>query len=107
MKITEIQGDKAAIIRRNCQREVSTLNKLNHPCIVKIHESFKAKNTCCLVMEYVDGGDLLTFVRGKTEGKLIEEDARLYFEQIVSVLDYLHQRRIVHRLVYLMRPFSS
>lgn len=48
-------------------------------------------------MEYVDGGDLLNFVRGKAEGKLNEEDARWYFEQIVSVLDYLHQRRIVHR----------
>ncbi|CAB4002810.1 hormonally up-regulated neu tumor-associated kinase-like, partial [Paramuricea clavata] len=48
-------------------------------------------------MEYVDGGDLLTFVREKTEGKLVEEDARWYFEQIVSVVDYLHHRRIVHR----------
>ena len=54
-------------------------------------------------MEYVDGGDLLTFVRGKK--KLVEEDARLYFEQIVSVLDYLHQRRIVHR--YAERHFRS
>ena len=84
-------------MRRNYYREVSTLNKLNHPCIVKIHETFKTKNTCCLIMEYVDGGDLLNFVRGKAEGKLNEEDARWYFEQIVSVLDYLHQRRIVHR----------
>jgi serine/threonine protein kinase len=97
VKITEIHGEKAAIVRRNCHREVCTLNKLNHPCIVKIHEAFKAKDTCCLVMEYVDGGDLLTFVRERAEGKLVEEDARWYFEQIVSVVDYLHQRRIVHR----------
>jgi serine/threonine protein kinase len=99
VKITEIHGEKAAIVRRNCHREVSTLSKLNHPCIVKLHETFKAKNTFCLVMEYVDGGDLLTFVREKPEGKLVEEDARWYFEQIVSVLDYLHQRFIVHRYV--------
>ena len=97
MKITEIHGDKAAIVRRNCHREFATLRKLNHPCIVKLHETLRTKNVYYLVMEYVDGGDLLNFVRDKTEGKLDEEDARWYFEQIVSAIDYLHQRRIVHR----------
>ena len=48
-------------------------------------------------MEYVDGGDLLNYVQEKEEGRLEENEARFYFEQIVSVLEYVHKRRIVHR----------
>ena len=98
VKITEQYEDKtSANLRRNFYREVSTLNKLNHPGIVTIHEALVTKNVFCLVMEYVDGGDLLNYVQEKEEGRLEENEARFYFEQIVSVLEYAHKRRIVHR----------
>ncbi|XP_046858781.1 5'-AMP-activated serine/threonine-protein kinase catalytic subunit alpha-like [Xenia sp. Carnegie-2017] len=97
IKITEVHGEKASIIRRNCYREVLSLNQLDHPCIIKIHEIFKTTNIYYLVMEYVDGGSLLSFIRETPGSKLTENDSRWYFQQMVSAIDYLHRRHIVHR----------
>lgn len=47
-------------------------------------------------MEYVDNGNMLDFVN--TNGELSEDHARHYFCQLISVLEYLHQRKqICHR----------
>ena len=48
-----------------------------------------------MVMEYLDGGELLTLLRNK---KLFsEEQARIYFKQIISAVAYCHRNGIIHR----------
>ena len=73
------------------------LGKLNHPGIVKIYEKLIVNDVCYLVLEYVDGGNLLSYVKEKPNERLEEEEAKIYFKQIASVLVYLHKRCIVHR----------
>lgn len=48
-----------------------------------------------IVLEYVYGGDLLSFVRKRT--KLNELTAKLIFKQIIEGLRYIHSQGIVHR----------
>jgi serine/threonine protein kinase len=43
--------------------EIKILQKLNHPNIIKYHETFFEKNCQFIVMEFADTGDLLKIVK--------------------------------------------
>jgi len=46
-------------------------------------------------MEYMSGGELFDVIANK--GKMSENDARSFFQQLVSSLEYCHNRQIAHR----------
>lgn len=46
-------------------------------------------------MEYVSGGELFEFI--VKSGKISEKDARKFFQQIISGVDYCHRHKVVHR----------
>lgn len=48
--------------KKKFSREAENLSKLNHPHIVKVLEYFEANNTVYYAMEYVDGGNLDTYI---------------------------------------------
>lgn len=48
-----------------------------------------------MVMEYVSGGELFDYI--VKNGKLQEHEARRFFQQIISGVDYCHRHMIVHR----------
>jgi serine/threonine protein kinase len=48
-----------------------------------------------MVMEYVSGGELFDYI--VKNGKLKEEEARRFFQQIISGVDYCHRHNVVHR----------
>ena len=53
---------------------------------------------CALVpqmMEYADGGDMYRYIQQR--GRLSEDDARWFFQQIIIGLDYCHRRGVVNR----------
>ncbi|KAJ1497720.1 Map microtubule affinity-regulating kinase [Coelomomyces lativittatus] len=68
---------------------------LNHPHIVKLFEVIDTPNELFLILEYVPGGEIFDFLVAR--GRMKEKDARKYFRQIVSAVDYCHQLKIVHR----------
>jgi serine/threonine protein kinase len=43
-------------------------------------------------MEYVQGGELFEYL--VSQGKLSEREARKYFQQIITTLDYCHRHLI-------------
>jgi serine/threonine protein kinase len=59
---------------------------MNHPNIVKIYEAFETEENVYLVMEYVGGGSLHSYLREKQERRLEEEDAKRIFKQIMTAL---------------------
>jgi 5'-AMP-activated protein kinase catalytic alpha subunit len=51
-----------------------------------------------MVMEYVSGGELFDYI--VKNGKLKEEEARRFFQQIISGVDYCHRHNVVHRSAF-------
>jgi MAP/microtubule affinity-regulating kinase len=59
---------------------------MNHPNIVKIFEAFETDDNVYLVMEYVGGGSLHSYLKERSDRRLEEEDAKRIFKQIMTAL---------------------
>ena len=57
---------------------------------------FTLQKHLCMVMEYVEGGDVATLLKG-IAGPLPFDLARMYFAETVLAVEYLHSYGIVHR----------
>merc|ERR1711991_973261 len=68
---------------------------LNHPNIVHLYDYVSGDDVSYLVVELVEGGELLTYCCNK--GPLDEDESRKFFRDILGAVDYLHRKGIVHR----------
>lgn len=66
-----------------------------NPFVVTLYCSFQTKRHLCMVMEFVEGGDVSTLI--KNIGPLPIELAQMYFAETVMALEYLHNFGVVHR----------
>jgi 5'-AMP-activated protein kinase catalytic alpha subunit len=80
---------------QNIKREIDSMKRFRHPHIVKLYEVIETQADVFMVMEYVDGGELFDFI--VSNGKLSEDTARYYFQQIISAVSYCHKHKVVHR----------
>ncbi|XP_036917190.1 serine/threonine-protein kinase Nek11 isoform X2 [Sturnira hondurensis] len=79
--------------------EAQLLSRLNHPAIVKFHASFVEQDHFCIITEYCEGRDLDYKIQEyKEAGKMFSEDQIIeWFIQLLLGVDYMHERRILHR----------
>ncbi|PVZ96674.1 hypothetical protein BB558_007404 [Smittium angustum] len=77
------------------EREIKLLSLLYHPNIVRLYDVVQTSKFTMIVMEHNSGGELLHYIRKR--GRLMEREARLFFRQIVSAVDYCHRNCIIHR----------
>ncbi|KAK4388959.1 CBL-interacting serine/threonine-protein kinase [Sesamum angolense] len=75
-------------------REISVMRLVRHPNIVELKEVMATKSKIFFVMEYVRGGELFAKVE---RGRLKEDAARKYFQQLISAVDFCHSRGVFHR----------
>lgn len=75
--------------------EANVLATLSHPGIVKFYDWFETEVHLYLVMELLEGGDLLQCIM--EGGCFVEKRARQLFRQLCEAVKYLHSRDIVHR----------
>ena len=75
--------------------ETDLMKKLNHPNVTKILEMFEDDEYILIAMEYINGGNLFSFV--KKRRKLSEKTAKFLFRQIILGIKHIHSKRIVHR----------
>jgi MAP/microtubule affinity-regulating kinase len=75
--------------------EIDLMKKLNHSNITKILENFETEKYILIIMEYINGGNLFSFV--KKRRKLSEKTAKFLFKQIIQGIKYIHSKNIVHR----------
>ncbi|THH00325.1 hypothetical protein EW145_g7096, partial [Phellinidium pouzarii] len=76
-------------------REVAILEQLQHPNICALKETFEDESSINLVLEYVEGGDMLEYII--TRNGVSESDARYFTFQLCSALKYIHGKGIAHR----------
>ena len=76
-------------------REAYQLTKLDHSCIVKIHDFGQVGSVIFFVLEYVDGQPLDIFVRDN--GALNEVNSAFIGFEMASALEYLSERNMIHR----------
>ncbi|KAM6932060.1 serine/threonine-protein kinase SIK2 isoform 2-T2 [Lycodopsis pacificus] len=76
-------------------REVQIMKMLDHPHIIKLYQVMETKNMLYLVTEYAKNGEIFDYLA--KHGRLSELEARRKFWQILSAVEYCHNRNIVHR----------
>ncbi|XP_059456761.1 CBL-interacting serine/threonine-protein kinase 9 [Corylus avellana] len=77
------------------KREISTMKLIKHPNVIKIFEVMASKSKIYIVLEFVGGGEL--FDQIAKYGRLKENDAGRYFQQLINAVDYCHSRGVYHR----------
>ncbi|XP_019191387.1 PREDICTED: CBL-interacting serine/threonine-protein kinase 23 isoform X6 [Ipomoea nil] len=77
------------------KREISTMKLIKHPNVLRIFEVLASKTKIYIVLEYANGGEL--FDKIARHGRLKEDEARGYFQQLINAVDYCHSRGVYHR----------
>ncbi|XP_065013764.1 CBL-interacting protein kinase 32 isoform X2 [Musa acuminata AAA Group] len=77
------------------KREIATMKLIKHPNVVRIYEVMGSKTKIFIVLEFVTGGEL--FDKIANHGRMREDEARRYFQQLINAVDYCHSRGVYHR----------
>lgn len=77
------------------RREINILQFLKHPHVIRLYELLDTPTDIFMVMEYVPGGELFDHIVHKL--RLREDEARRFFQQILSGVEYCHQCMVTHR----------
>lgn len=80
----------------NSRFEIETLKLCQHPNIVRLYEIFENADYIYLVLEYLNGGNLLELLKLKNY-KLPEATVCKYLYSIATALQYLNKYNVIHR----------
>ncbi|XP_059094775.1 myosin light chain kinase A-like [Tigriopus californicus] len=79
----------------NVLNEVKMLRAIEHPCVIRLEDAIETPDTLYIILELADGGELFDKIIEKT--RFQENEAKLYFYQIVSAVEFMHSKNIAHR----------
>ncbi|XP_030550262.1 serine/threonine-protein kinase SRK2G [Rhodamnia argentea] len=82
-------------IDENVAREIINHRLLRHPNIIRFKEVVLTPTHLAIVMEYAAGGEV--FDRICSAGRFSEDEARYFFQQLISGVNYCHHMQICHR----------
>lgn len=77
------------------KREISIMKIVRHPCIVRLHEVLASQTKIYIVQEFVTGGEL--FDKIVHLGRLSEDEARRYFQELIDAIAHCHSKGVYHR----------
>ena len=77
------------------RREINILKMCTHPHIIRLYEVIDTPTDIFVIMEFVSGGELFDYIVSR--GRLPPDEARHFFHQIISGIEYCHFHKIVHR----------
>lgn len=75
--------------------EVNIMKKLDHPNILKIYEVYETIHSIYLVIDLLEGGELLKKV--KESPKLSQKDISKLMYNLLKALEHIHSKKIMHR----------
>lgn len=83
--------------KNNVLREIKILERLDHPNIMKIFDCFEDSQNVTIVLEYVAGISLNSYLAKVPEHRLDESEVCKIFKQLLSAVAYCHSKGITHR----------
>jgi len=95
IKILNRKKIQAMDMDEKVRREIKILRLFMHPHIIRLYEVIETPADIYVVMEYVKVGELFDYIVEK--GRLMEDEARHFFQQIISGVEYCHRNMVVHR----------
>ncbi|KAI8543303.1 hypothetical protein RHMOL_Rhmol08G0206100 [Rhododendron molle] len=95
IKILNRRKMKSPDMEEKVRREIKICRLFVHPHIIRLYEVIETPTDIYVVMEYVKSGELFDYIVEK--GKLQEDEARSFFQQIISGVEYCHRNMVVHR----------
>ena len=97
LKTISAKADSDPQLRARFLREGGEHQLMKHPSIVPILDFFEQEGRFYLVMQYISGGSLEDQLDRLGWKPLPIPDALKISRQILSALDYAHQRGVIHR----------
>jgi len=82
-------------MQQKLEREIAIMKFLDHPHVLKLYDVYDTPNYLFLVLEHVEGGELFDYLLSK--GKLSDQEALKFFQQMVEGVSYSHAHLICHR----------
>ncbi|XP_039877437.1 triple functional domain protein isoform X9 [Simochromis diagramma] len=86
--------NKKLMRRDRVTQELNLLQRLQHPHIVTLIDTYETPSSYALVLEMADQGRLLDYI--VSWGNLTEEKVACYLRNVLEALHYLHNCRIAH-----------
>ncbi|XP_054855391.1 death-associated protein kinase 2-like isoform X2 [Eublepharis macularius] len=94
VKVRRRKGSRLGMDREQVEREVSILQQLQHPHIMRLHDTFESSTEVVLILELIQGGELFDFIAEKEV--LTEAEAIEFLQQILQGVAYMHSCHIAH-----------
>ena len=95
MKIQNRQKIQAQQLEEKVKREIKIMKMCMHPHIIRLYEVIETPTELFVIIEYSSGGELFDYIVERK--RLSEKEARRFFQQILSGVEYLHKHMIAHR----------
>ena len=77
------------------KRELNALKILSHPNLVHVNQIFQDSENYYIDMEYCENGELFDYIVKKHQ--LTENEASIFFYQLINAVEYIHKNKIAHR----------
>ena len=75
--------------------EIEVMQKLKHPCVMNLEEVHESKNSIYLVLELLEGGELLNYISAKES--LGPKDCGRAMRCLLEGIDHMAENKIMHR----------
>ncbi|KAK7111612.1 maternal embryonic leucine zipper kinase-like [Littorina saxatilis] len=75
--------------------EIAAMQELCHQHICKLYQVIETDDRFYMILEYCPEGELFDYIVSKD--RLEEEEARIFFRQIVAAVAYIHKNGYAHR----------
>ncbi|KAL3343166.1 hypothetical protein AABB24_026957 [Solanum stoloniferum] len=95
IKILNRRKMKTPDMEEKLRREIKICRLFVHPHVIRLYEVIETPTDIYVVMEYVKSGELFDYIVEK--GRLQEDEARKFFQQIIAGVEYCHRNMVVHR----------
>jgi len=82
-------------LQEKVEREIAIMKLVSHPHVLTLYDVYESEHNLFLVLEHVEGGELFDYLVSR--GRLPVSEALVFFQQIISAVDFCHHHYICHR----------